>query len=101
MKQPIRQFERSPGETPIEVNGVSGRTFELSEGGFSAEIRASVRPGSNVYGWIDLNGKHFDYTGRVIWSGGSETGARRFGIRFSGVEHAYFDALHLARPAHG
>ena len=92
--KPDRQFERAPSAAPIEVNGVTGVAADLSQGGCCAELRTAVRPGANVYGRIGLGGQQFDYTGRVVWSAlSTRHGLKRVGIRFLGVEHAYFQAL--------
>jgi hypothetical protein len=95
--KPTRQFSRAPVHARIEINGVPGVTSDLSAGGFSAEIRGSVKTGSTVMGRISLSDRVFDYRGQVIWTVASGS-ARRVGIRFSGVENAYFEAL-KASPA--
>jgi hypothetical protein len=87
-----RQFTRRQIPAQIDVNGVLGRTTDVSEGGCCAEVRASLRTGTRVFGRIALGAKQFDFRGEVVWSG-SAPGARRVGIRFMGVEHAWFDAL--------
>jgi hypothetical protein len=87
-----RQFTRWQILVPIDINGVVGRTFDVSEGGCCAEVRASMRAGMPVFGRIALGAKQFDFRGEVVWSG-SAPGVRRVGIRFMGVEHAWFEAL--------
>jgi hypothetical protein len=72
----IRQFVRSARQTRIEINGVRGVTSDLSVGGCSAEVRTLLKTGSTVIGRI-----------------------ARVGIRFSGVENAYFAALDHVRSA--
>jgi hypothetical protein len=91
-----RQFTRLQIPAPIDINGVAGRTFDVSEGGCCAEVRASMRAGMPVFGRIALGARQFDFRGEVVWSGGAP-GLRRVGIRFMGVEHAWFQALQ-ARP---
>jgi hypothetical protein len=94
----IRQFVRSPRQTRIEINGVRGMTSDLSAGGCSAEVRTLLKTGSTVIGRIALGDRSFDYRGQVIWTVPAGT-ARRVGIRFSGVENAYFAALDHVRSA--
>jgi hypothetical protein len=96
--KPARQFSRRRIPARIDLNGVFGRTFDVSEGGCCAEVRASLRTGTPVFGRIALGAKQFDFRGEVIWSA-SAPGARRVGIRFMGVEHAWFDALPVDGPA--
>lgn len=76
-------------------------TADVSPGGFAAEVMRVPRPGTPVQGCVTIEGKELEFTGQVTWALLSEPrlGVRgKFGVRFTGIPNAFFEAFSRLMP---
>lgn len=79
-------------------------TADVSPGGIAVEMMNVPRPGSTVHGTLTLEGREFPFTGEVSWAriGDPRLSVRgRAGIRFTGIDNAFYELFNQAFPAAG
>lgn len=70
-------------------------TQDVSPGGFAVELVRVPPPGTTVHGVLPFAGRDFPFTGVVVWARAGEPRLHlrgRVGVRFTGIDNAYFAA---------
>jgi hypothetical protein len=71
-------------------------TADVSAGGFSADMMRPPKLGSQLHGKIQVGSQTYLFTGQAIWTkaGSQLSDQGRVGVRFTGIENAFFEQLH-------
>ncbi|MGA9520391.1 MAG: PilZ domain-containing protein [Myxococcaceae bacterium] len=95
-----RNMPRQRKRLRVEVSGSPVFTVDVSPGGFCYESMRILEPGSVIKGKIRVNDADLPFTGMVAWAKASEPRMQlrgRMGIRFTGVDSAFYSLFGSTR----